>query len=310
MRKMIIMRFLSMIPTLLGTILLSFSLIYIAPGDAAQRTLTAQGMVTHEMIELKREEFGLTEPFLQQYGTWLWNVLRGDFGTSFVDGFPVMTKLIEAGKNTLILTGTTLVTALLFAIPLGMYSAIHKDKLSDYIIRLTSFLGNSIPNFLLCIILMYIFCIQFRWFSVISSVNFSGMILPTISLAVPLTSKLIRQIRAEMLEQLQEEYISNLRVRGIRKRYILFSNMFRNALPAIATVVGLAIGELIGGSVVIENIFGWPGFGRLVMEAISNRDYPVIQGFVVMISIVYMFLNLGIDVLHYYLDPRLKRGEL
>lgn len=300
-------RCLQLIPILIGLTLLTFALLYIAPGDPVQRRLTSNGViVSQELLNQQRHEMGLDKPFLEQYGIWFVKLLYGDMGISYSDGIEVSKKLGDAFKYTFLLSSISIGISILIAIPVGVHTAIHQDSVTDNVVRLLSFVGISLPNFLLCILLMYIFCIHNKWFSIIAQNNVQGLILPTISLVIPMSSRLIRQVRAEMLEQLQKDYIVGARIRGVNERYILFFNALRNALPGIITVVGLSIGALLGGSVVIEKIFRWPGIGNLVMEAIINRDYPVIQGFVIITAVIYVAINLAIDISYKYLDPRIE----
>lgn len=297
-----------MVLILLGVSFLTFALMYISPGDPAQQRLTSQGVVvSQEILDRQRHEMGLDRSFAEQYGTWLLKLLGADMGISYKDGFPVLGKLIAALRYTLILAAVSLGTALAIALPAGVYTAVRQDQISDYIIRLLSFVSNCIPNFLLCVLLMYLFCIRHKCFPVIAQNNVQGLFLPALSLSIPLTGRLIRQIRAEMLEQIKKDYIIGARLRGVNEKYILFHNALRNALPGIITIIGLSIGELIGGSVMIENIFRWPGLGKLVMDSIVNRDYPVIQGFVLVTAVIYVGIHLIIDISYKYLDPRIER---
>ena len=307
MKKYIIKRFLQLIPILVGLSILVFGLLYISPGDPVERQLMLRGVtVSEEVLNAQRHKMGLDKPFIQQYGDWAIKVLHADLGNSYKDGVPVIKKYIAAMKYTSILSLASIIFSIIVSIPVGVYTAVHQDRISDYFIRMFSFIGNSIPNFLLCVLLIFFFCVHNKWFSIVAENSFQGLFLPMLSLSIPLISQLIRQVRVEMLVQLKKDYISSARIRGVKKRYILFFNGLRNALPGIITVIGLSIGHLLGGSVVIESLFRWPGVGKLVMDAISDRDYPVIQGFVVFTAIVYVVINLIIDIIHKYLDPRIE----
>lgn len=307
MAQYVIKRLLQLIPILFGVSILTFALLYMAPGDPAQQRLRCNGVIVSEdILHDMRHEMGLDKPFGIQYGTWLFKLLQGDMGTSYKDGINVSNKLWEAFGYTLLLSSLSMGLSILIAFPLGVYTAIRQGRVIDNIIRLISFIGNSVPNFLICILLMYFLCIRYKWFPIIAQNNIQGLLLPTLSLSIPMCSRLLRQVRTEMLEQLNKDYIASTRVRGVKEGYILFFNALRNALPGIITVVGLSIGTLLGGSVVIENIFMWPGIGKLVMEAIVNRDYPVVQGFVVLTAAMYVVTNLVIDISYRYLDPRIK----
>ena len=307
MSKYIGRRLLSLIPILIGITFLTFLLMYIAPGDAAQKKLTAQGVaVTQEQIDNAREEMGLNEPFLIQYGKWLGNAVTGDFGTSYKDNMSVSSKLGPAFKRTLILACSSLLLALLVSIPTGIYSAVYQGGFWDHAFRLLSFIGNSLPNFLISILLMYFLCIKANLFPVIASGSVQGLFLPTLALAIPMASRFVRQIRAEVLEEIGKDYVTGLSARGVKSSWLLFRNVLRNAMSSILTIVALAVGTLMGGSVVVESIFSWPGVGKLAMDSITARDYPVIQGFVLIMAVVYVLVNLLTDLCHHWLDPRVE----
>lgn len=307
MKKYIIHRVLHIIPVLFGLTFLSFSLLYLAPGDPAQRKLMSQGVaVTSDIVEITREEMGLNRPFLVQYAHWCRSILQGDMGTSYKDGTPVVNKLWKGMKYTSVLAVSAFAIAILISVPVGIYAAVRRGRPSDRLIRLLCFGGNAVPGFLLSILLIYFFCIRINFFPVVARANVQGLILPSLSLAIPLTSRLIRQVRAAVLEQLSSEYVMAARMRGVREQYILFKNVLHNAMISIVTVAGLSVGVLLGGSVVIESIFLWPGIGKVVMDSITARDYPVIQGFAIIMAITYVMVNLMTDISYRLLDPRVK----
>ena len=291
MKRTIGRRLVHLAVILLGVSFLTFLLMYISPGDPAQKKLTAQGIaVSPEVLEAARREMGLDRPFLAQYGSWLANALRGDLGASYRDGLPVAAKLAGAMGNTLVLALVSLTAALVVSLPLAVWTAVHRDGIADRLIRLFSFIGNSLPNFLLSVLLMYLFCIRLRLLPVIADGSVRGLLLPCLTLAVPLCSR---------------EYVLGARTRGVNWRYILWHDVLRNAAPAVITVAALSVGTLLGGSVVIESMFRWPGLGKLAMDAISARDYPVIQGFVLVTAAVYVLVNLAADLLCRRADPRI-----
>ncbi|MBR1705152.1 MAG: ABC transporter permease [Clostridia bacterium] len=308
MSKYIGKRLLSLIPILIGISFLTFLLLYIAPGDPAQKRLTSNNgvAVTQEQIDNMREEMGLNRPFLVQYGSWLGKALTGDLGESYKDSMPVSGKLGPAFQKTLQLTVTSLLLALLVSIPTGILSAVYRGSFWDHLFRLLSFIGNSLPNFLLSILLMYFFCIQLNLFPVIATGNFQGLFLPTLALALPMASRFVRQIRAEVLEELGKDYVTGLAARGVQSHRVLFRNVLRNSMASILTIIGISVGTLMGGSVVVETIFNWPGVGKLAMDSITARDYPVIQGFVLIMALVYVLVNLLTDLAHHWLDPRVE----
>ena len=281
-----------------------FALLYIAPGDPAEKRLTSQGVaVTKEVLDAERERLGLLKPFLVRYGEWLFGVVRGDFGVSFKDDMPVAPKLGQGLKNTCVLALTSLLVSLLFSFALSILSVLKKDGLADHIVRILSFISNSLPNFLISVLLMYFLCIKLNLFPVIAKGDFQGLLMPVLSLSIPMTGRFIRQMRAEFLSQMSADYVTGMRGRGIKTRYILF-NVIRNSLGHIFTIIALQIGTLMGGSVVIETIFRWPGIGKLVMDSVTARDYPVIMGFVVIMGTIYVVINQLSDLLGRVLDPR------
>lgn len=307
MGKYIGKRLLQMIPLLLGITFLVFLLLYIAPGDPAAKRLTSQGMaVTQEAIDNMREQMGLNRPFLVQYGDWLWNALHLNLGDSYRDGFPVVQKLGNCIGNTVILAVSSLLLSVLIAVPLGIVSAVRQDSVLDHVVRLLTFVGNSMPNFLISILLMYFLCIKLNLFPVIATGSVQGLAMPTIALAIPMMSRFIRQIRAEVLEEMGKDYVTGMAARGVKNNWILYRNILHNTLPALITIVGLSIGTLMGGSVVIESIFSWPGLGKLVMDSITARDYPTIQGFVLIIAVIYVVINLLTDISYHLIDRRVE----
>lgn len=308
MGKYVGKRLLSLVPILLGITFLTFLLLYIAPGDPAQKRLSSNSgvAVTQEQIDNMREEMGLNRPFLVQYGSWLGHALTGDLGTSYKDSMPVSGKLGPAFKRTLILAGVSLLISLLVSIPTGILSAVYRGSFWDHLFRWLSFVGNSLPNFLLSILLMYFLCIKVDLFPVIATGSVQGLFLPALALAIPMASRFVRQIRAEVLEEIGRDYVTGLTARGVRSSWVLFRNVLRNSMSSIMTIVALAVGTLMGGSVVVESIFNWPGIGKLAMDSITARDYPVIQGFVLIMAVVYVLVNLFTDLFHHWLDPRVE----
>lgn len=300
-------RLLQLIPILIGLTFLVFTLLYIAPGDPAQRKLTAQGVaVSEQVLEQTREEMGLNRPFLVRYGDWLLGVLRGDFGASYKDGMPVLPKLMRCMGNTLVLAAGSLLLALVVSVPLGVLTAARRGGVIDRLVRLLTFVGNAMPNFLVSVLLMYYLCIQVNLFPVIAKGTVQGLFLPALALAIPMASRFIRQIRAEVLEELGKPYVAGALARGVSMRTALVHDVLRNTLSGVLTIVGLSVGTLMGGSVVVETIFRWPGVGQLVMDAISARDFPVIQGFVLLMAVIYVVVNLLTDLSYRALDPRVE----
>ena len=308
MGKYIAKRLLHLAGILIAVSFLTFLLMYLAPGDAAVKKLNAQGIaVSQEVLDRTRADMGLDRPFLVQYGDWAWKVLRGDLGASFKDGTSVAGKLGKAMGYTALLALGSLALALLVSLPLALLTALKKDTAADYILRFFSFVANSLPNFLISVLLMYFLCVRTRLLPVVADKSLKGLLLPAAALSIPMIGRFLRQFRAEILEQLGKSYVTGARTRGVKGRYILFRNVLHNASISILTIVGLSVGTLFGGSVVIETIFRWPGLGKLAMDAITNRDYPVIQGFVLFSAAVYVLVNLVTDIAYHWIDPRVRQ---
>lgn len=300
-------RMLHLVGILIALSFLTFLLMYLTPGDAATKKLNAQGIaVSQEVLDATRKAMGLDRPFLVQYGDWALGVLRGDLGDSYKDGQAVAAKLGKALGYTALLALGSLALSLLVSLPLSVLTALKKDTALDHIVRFFSFVANSLPNFLISVLLMYFLCVKARLLPVVADDSLRGLLLPALALSIPMTGRFLRQFRAEVLEQLSQSYVSGAISRGVKRRYILWRNVLHNACIPILTVVGLQIGTLFGGSVVIETIFRWPGLGKMAMDAITNRDYPVIQGFVLFTSVVYVLVNLLTDIAYHWVDPRVR----
>ncbi len=307
MKRYVTKRLLTLIPLLLVLSFFSFWLLDMAPGDPVEKKLSAQGIaVTKEIIEAERIRMGLDRPFLVRYISWLGSVMKGDLGISYKDSLPVSAKLMDGLKMTCRLALGSLLLSLLVSIPASIISAVRQGSVFDHIARILSFISNSVPNFLISVLLMYFLCIRIKLFPVIAGDSFSGMLLPVISLALPMTGRFTRQFRAEIIEQLEQDYVTGIRARGVREQLVLFNNVLRNSLGHMITVIGLSIGTLMGGSVVIETIFRWSGIGKLVMDSITARDYPVIQGFVLLMGVLYLLIGLATDLIFVFLDPRVE----
>ena len=303
-------RLLQMLVTVLGVSFLTFCLTYLAPGDPAMMVLEAgDTIVSQELIEKTRHEMGLDQPFLVQYVNWVGGAVHGDMGMSYSAKKPVTEKLAEGFTGTLFLAAVTVVFILLISIPLGIFSAVHQNKLPDYLVRFFSFIGVSMPSFWVGLILLYIFGLKLRLFPIASSeVTLNGVILPAITLAIYQSAKYTRQVRTVILEELHQDYVVGARARGVTESVILWKHVLPNAVLPLITLLGMSIGWLLGGVAVIEMVFSWPGIGNMAVRGIMMRDYPLIEGFVLWISIVYMFVNFLVDVSYTYLDPKLRKG--
>lgn len=295
---------------LLGVTLLSFSLMYIAPGDPARTILQAGGtMPSEEAVQEKRKEMGLDRPFLEQYRSWLWDFAQGDLGVSMIDGRNVSDEVTKALGKSAVLAVTSLAAGVAAALPLGVMSAARKEKMFDRITGFFVFIRLCMPSFLVGIGFLYLFAYRLKLISISGSGGASALILPAATLATGICARMIRQIRTLIYEEMKHPYVDGLRSRGIRETQILFVHILRNAMLPIITMIALSFGELLGGTAITEIIFSWPGIGRLVMTAIGEHDYTIIQGFVVMIALIF-FVIYGLTELSYSLfDPRVKKQK-
>lgn len=303
----VLRRLLSLIPVLLGVTLLTYGLMYLSPQDPVEMMLQGQGTAPDtELVEAMRKQMGLDRPFIVQYFSWLWDFVRGDMGTSYVDGASVAGKLLTALPNTLKLTAASVLVTIALSVPLGILTAVKQGKAADLVIRFFSFLGNSLPNFIVSLLLLYFLGLKLGWFPILSTGSWISLVLPTLALAIPMTGKYIRQVRAAVLEQLSRPYVSGAVSRGLKNQVVLFHYVLRNAMIAIVTLMSMSIGSLLGGTAAVEMIFSLPGMGYMVTSAVTSRDYPVIQAFVVWMSVIYIVVNLLTDISYYWLDPRLS----
>ena len=309
MKKYILKRFLQLIPVLLGITFLSFAMMRDAGSDAITELYGDKGAVAQEVIDAKRAELGLDQPFLTQYFAWLGGLLTGDMGVSYVSGRNVFGPFVSKLPATLLLTALSIVATVLISIPLGVLAAVRHDKFTDYFLRFFSFVGNALPNFFVALLLMQVFSIHWKLFPVISSgTTLQSAVLPTLTLAVAMSAKYMRQVRATVLEELNKDYVTGAKARGIRGRVVLWKSVLKSSMLTIITLLALSIGSLLGGTAIIESIFMWDGVGKLAVDAITMRDYPLIQAYVVWMAIIYVMVNLITDLLYHALDPRIRLG--
>ena len=317
--KFIAKRLLQLVPILVGITFLSFALMQLAGGDYVTAMLENTGVaVTQEVIDARKAELGLDRPFIEQYLSWLVGLLHGDMGTSFVSGKDVFATFVQHLPATLLLTLSSVVATLVISVPLGVYSATHHNRAADYIVRVTCFVGNSLPNFFVALLLIYVFALVLGWLPVISpmptlgasGVDLTGLVLPTATLAIAMVSKYTRQIRAAVLEELGKPYVAAARSRGVAGRTVLFKSVLKSCMLLIVTLLALSIGDLLGGTAIVETIFMWDGVGKLAVDSITMRDYPMIQAYVVWMAIIYVLVNLVSDILYRALDPRVAQQEV
>lgn len=309
MKKYILKRLLQLVPVLIGITFLSFAMMRIAGSDAVTELYGDKGAVAQEVIDAKRAELGLDRPFMTQYLAWLGGMLRGDMGTSYVSGRDVFQTFVSKLPATLMLTALSVCATVVISIPLGILAAVRHGRAADHFLRFFSFVGNSLPNFFVALLLMQVFSIHWNIFPVISSgVTLRSAVLPSLTLAIAMSAKYMRQVRAAVLEELDKDYVAGARARGVRGRVILWRSVLRSAMLTIITLLALSIGSLLGGTAIIESIFMWDGVGKLAVDAITMRDYPLIQAYVVWMAVIYVTVNLITDILYNALDPRIRLG--
>lgn len=308
MKKYVIRRLLQLIPILLAITFLSFALMRLAGSDAVLARMENTGViVSQDLIDSARAELGLDRPFLVQYFVWLGNLLRGDMGTSYISGRDVFATFISKLPATLVLTVLSMAFTVVISVPLGILAAVRQNRFCDYLIRIGSFFGNSLPNFFTGLLLMYFFAIRFPIFPVISTkVTLINAMLPALTLAIAMSARYLRQVRAAILDELGKDYVTGARARGVPFSVILFKSVIRAAMVSIITLMTLSIGSLLGGTAIVESIFMWDGVGKLAVDAINMRDYPMIQAYVMWMAVIYVCVNLITDISYRFLDPRIR----
>lgn len=312
MKHYALRRLLQLIPILLAITFLSYGMIRLAGSDVVEQKMeNTSGTVSQEMIDAAREELGLDKPFLVQYFTWLGNLLHGDMGTSYVSNIPVFATFISKLPATLLLTVVSILLTVIISIPLGIWSAVKQNKATDYVIRTASFIGNSLPNFFVSLLLMYLFAIRLDWFPVISrGVSLQSVALPALTLAIAMSAKYLRQVRATVLDELSKDYVLGAKARGVKFSTTMTKSVLKASLVTIITLLTLSIGSLLGGTAIVESIFMWDGVGKMAVDAINMRDYPIIQAYVMWMAIIYVLVNLITDLSYRFLDPRIRLGGL
>lgn len=307
-RKQLGKRCLQILIVLFGISFFTFTLTYLSPGDAAEIMLTECGLLpTPELLAQTRADLGLDRPFLVQYGVWLSEILRGDMGMSYSFKMPVIDKLTMSFWPTLHMSLLSLVIMVVLSIPLGIWSAVRQNEWPDYLVRALTFFGVSVPSFWIGLMFLSFFGVKLRWVNVSGgSTDLKAMILPAVTLALAMSAKYTRQVRNAVLEELRQDYVMGARMREIPEHVILWKHVLPNAMLPIVTLLGLSLGSLLGGTAVVEIIYNWPGMGSMAVRAIATRDFPLVQGYVLWIALLYMSINLIVDLSYSYLDPRLK----
>ncbi|PAF35465.1 nickel ABC transporter permease subunit NikB [Terribacillus saccharophilus] len=288
----------------------SFLFLRLAPGDPALTILNVDELnVSQEQVEDLREDMGFNDPVLVQYGKWLLDFVRFDFGNSYITNQPVGELLLASLPATLELTLGSLLVMLLVAIPLGSLSALYKGSWIDHVSRYFSIIGAAVPSFWLGLILIDVFAVRFSWFPTMGRDGFISLILPAVTLGLAIAGVYVRLLRSSLLDSLNQEFIRAARARGISEMRIFFSHAFRHSLPPVITVFGVSLGSLIGGVVVVEVLFSYPGAGKLVVDSIRQRDYPLIQGYIVLMAAIVFVVNTLVDLSYRYVNPELRLKE-
>ena len=304
MLRYIVRRVLFLIPVLLGVAFCVFTLLYLTPGDPARMVLG--DMATDEAIKEFRDKEGLNDPYLVQFGNYVWKAINGDIGRSYSSRRPVMKELLTAFPYTLKLSAFAMIIAILIGIPCGIISAIKQYSWFDTITMIFAMVGLSMPVFWLGLLLILLFSVHLRWLPSSGFSTFKAMILPSVALAAQSISMVTRMTRSSMLEVVRADYIRTARAKGQKESVVIWVHALRNALIPVVTLCGLQFGSLLSGAILTETVFSIPGIGRLVVESIKMRDFPVVQGGVLYIAVVYCIMNLVVDLLYAWVDPRIK----
>jgi len=305
----ILRRLAMLLPVLLGISLLAFGLGLLAPGDPASalyQQLYGQQSPDRETLDRFREELGLNDPAPLRYGRWLGAAVQGDLGISYRSGRPVLHELIDNIPATLLLAVGGLFVSLVIAIPVGVLAAVRPDSMFDLLARVGSLLCMAMPSYWLAYLLILLFAVQLRWLPVAGAESWRHVLLPCLTLGLTGAAPLSRLIRSALLEVLHEDYVRTARAKGLRSQAVLLRHALRNALIPVVTVLGTRFGALLAGGVVLETVFAWPGIGKLLIDAIAFRDYPLIQGFVLFTGLVFVLVNLLVDLSYVWIDPRVR----
>ena len=306
MKLFIIKRLILLFPVVFGVLTLVFILIHLIPGDPVDLMLGENARATDK--EKLREELRLNEPLGRQYLLFLGGAIQGDFGISIHTKQPVTRLILNRYPKTIKLTIAAMIMALVISLPIGIFSALKQYSFVDNTSMFFALLGVSMPNFWLGPLLMIVFCVNLGWFPISGDEGIRSIVLPAVTLGTAMAAILSRMVRSSMLEVIHQEYITTARAKGLSEKRIVLRHALKNALVPIVTIIGLQFGALLAGAIITETIFSWPGIGRLLVQAIHSRDYPLVQGCVLVISISYVLINLFTDIAYSYIDPRIKIG--
>lgn len=297
-------RLLGLTPTLLIVAVLVFLFVHMLPGDPAR--LAAGQDADQQTVELVRQELGLDRPLPAQFVSYFAHVVKADFGTSLRTRRPVSTEIAERFMPTLLLTLSSMVWAVIFGMTIGITSAVYRNEWPDRLGMTIAVSGISFPAFALGMLLMQVFSVQLGWFPTVGADSWRHYILPSLTLGAAVAAVMARFTRASFVEVIQEDFVRTARAKGLKERTVIFKHCLRNALIPVVTMMGLQFGFLLGGSIVVEAVFNWPGLGRLLVDAVTMRDYPVIQALVLLFSMEFILINLVVDVLYGYINPTIR----
>ena len=312
MRAYVARRLLILPALLFGISIISFALLNFAPGDPAEIILRRQNPEEPplpEAVRALRQQLGLDAPLPLRYGRWLFDVLKGDLGESYRSGTPIMSELVKRFPATMMLATAALALSVVVSIPLGIIAALWRGSLLDSLSRLLALLGAAVPSYVLALLLMLFIAVKLNWLPASGYGSPKNLILPAIALAAGSSAQVMRLTRASMLEVLQQDYMRTARSKGLNERKVVMVHGLKNGLLPVVTMLGINLGHLLGGTVIVETIFGWPGVGRYAVESILQRDYPVVQGFVLYMALIFLLANLAVDFSYRWLDPRLHFGR-
>lgn len=308
MLRFIARRLLYLVPVWIGISLVAFLLTSLTPGDPARLALQRElgRQPTTEETVIAREQMGLDDPAPIRYLHWLGDALTGDLGTSYRTGNPVLQSLAERFPSTLQIAGIGLIMAIAIAIPLGVLAAVHRRSAIDHLSRVLALLGASMPSYWIAYLLILLFSVRLGMLPVAGSQTWQHAVMPATVLGIGGSASLMRLTRSETLETLNQDYVRTARAKGLRSRTLLLRHVLRNTMIPISTVLGMRFAGMLGGAVIVETIFAWPGIGKLMVDAIFDRDYPMIQGFVLFMGTVFLLINLIVDLGYGLIDPRIR----
>ncbi len=311
MLRFVARRLLYLVPVWIGISLVAFTLASLTPGDPARLALQRElgRQPTAEETTAAREQMGLDDPAPIRYARWLGDAVTGDLGTSYRTGTPVLASLADRFPTTLQIAGGGLLLAILLAIPLGILAAVHQRGPLEHLSRVLALVGASMPSYWVAYLLILLLSVRLGWLPVAGSETWKHAIMPALTLGIGGSASLMRLTRAEMLETLNQDYVRTARAKGLRGSSVMVRHALRNTLIPISTVLGMRLAGMLGGAVIVETIFAWPGIGKLVVDAIFDRDYPMIQGFVIFMGTAFLLINLLVDLGYGLIDPRIRLAD-